>query len=75
MHEARFSGCSAWRPLETAPRDKDVILVVNAEGKKYRLLRPARLTDRGWVTSRTGTILQVHPLKWCLPYGRLADAC
>lgn len=63
-----YLSCSAWRPMDSAPFEKDVmLLVVNDVGERYPLLPPARLTEDGWVTSRTRTPLRVRPVKWCVP--------
>ena len=56
-----------WNPIETAPRDTDVMLIVeDGSGSQYRLLRPCQLTAVGWVTSARMTALAVKPVKWRL---------
>ena len=57
-----------WLPIETAPRNEDVVLLVVGEtGKTYPLLRPARLRDGVWVDARTGAVLEVRAIKWHRP--------
>jgi hypothetical protein len=51
-----------WKPVESAPLDRDVQLVVtDGRGAPYRLGKPCRRTASGWVSSSKGT---VTPLKW-----------
>jgi hypothetical protein len=58
---ARFG----FNPIESAPRDEDVaLLVTDGRGDPYRLLYPCRLTAAGWVSSSKGTPLAVTPLRW-----------
>ncbi len=45
-----FTETKGWRSIESAPKNKDVMLLVrNAAGDQYMLLRPARLLGHGWV--------------------------
>jgi hypothetical protein len=54
-----------WKPVESAPLDRDVQLVVtDGRGAPYRLGKPCRRTASGWVSSSKGTPLAVTPLKW-----------
>ena len=56
-----------WNPIDTAPRDTELMLTVeDGEGRQYKLLRPCRLTTAGWVSSAKGTALVVKPVKWRL---------
>ena len=54
-----FSEKFGWQPIDTAPIDKDVMLIVtDGQGE------PFRLTAAGWVSSGKGTPLAVTPLQW-----------
>ena len=59
-----------WQPIDTAPIDKEVILIVtDGQGEPYAVLKPFKLTAAGWVSSGKGTPLAVTPLRWkpCIP--------
>ena len=59
-----------WQPIDTAPIDKEVILIVtDGQGEPYAVLKPFKLTAAGWVSSGKGTPLAVTPLRWkpCVP--------
>jgi hypothetical protein len=54
-----------WAPIDTAPRDEDVMLVVtDSHGEQYALLKPCRKTSNGWISSYTRTRLEVRPTRW-----------
>jgi hypothetical protein len=54
-----------WRPIDTAPIDEDVMLIVtDGRGKPYQVPSPFKLTADGWVSSGSGTPLAVTPLQW-----------
>jgi hypothetical protein len=54
-----------WRPLDSAPKDEDVtLLVTDGASEPYQVKAPFRLTAAGWVSSAKGTPLVVTPLKW-----------
>jgi hypothetical protein len=56
-----------WKPIDTAPLDQDVTLLVSdGQGTPYTLKVPFRLTAAGWVSSGKGTPLAVTPLQWKL---------
>ena len=59
-----FSPHSGWQPIDTAPIDKDVMLIVNDGGEPYQIRSPFKLTATGWVISGMGTPLAVTPLQW-----------
>jgi hypothetical protein len=59
-----FSPNSGWQPIDTAPIDRDVMLVVSDGGEPYAVLKPFKLTASGWVSSGKGTPLAVTPLQW-----------
>jgi hypothetical protein len=59
------TACKDWYRIETAPKNKDVMLMArNAAGDAFLMLRPARLTDQGWVYASTGKPIEVEPLMW-----------
>jgi hypothetical protein len=54
-----------WKPIETAPLDEDVtVLVIGGTGDTYALPFAAKRTLNGWLSSRNGTHLLVTPVKW-----------
>jgi hypothetical protein len=54
-----------WKPLDTAPFDQDVTLMVSdGRGTPYALKSPFRLTAAGWVSANKRTPLVVTPLQW-----------
>jgi hypothetical protein len=54
-----------WYRIDSAPKNKDVVLMAkNAAGETFLMLRPARLTDQGWVYASTGKPIEVEPLMW-----------
>jgi hypothetical protein len=56
---------AVWRPLDSAPVDEDVtLLVIDGASEPYPLKLPSRLTAAGWVSSAKGTPLAVTPVKW-----------
>jgi hypothetical protein len=59
-----FSEKFGWQPINTAPIDKDVMLIVTDGGKPYAVLKPFKLTAVGWISSGKGTPLAVRPLQW-----------
>jgi hypothetical protein len=60
-----FSEKFGWQPIDTAPVDKDVALIVtDGRGEPYAVFKPFKLTAAGWVSSRTRTPLAVTPLHW-----------
>ena len=56
---------AGWQPLDSAPMDKDVtLLVTDGLSEPYPLKLPSRLTAAGWVSSAKGTPLTVTLVKW-----------
>jgi hypothetical protein len=54
-----------WKPLDTAPFNQDVTLMVSdGRGSTYALKSPFKLTEAGWVSASKGTPLAVTPLRW-----------
>jgi hypothetical protein len=54
-----------WRPIDTAPFDQDLaLLVTDGQSEPYELKYPCSLTAAGWVSSGKGTPLAVTPVKW-----------
>jgi hypothetical protein len=54
-----------WRPLDSAPVNEDVaLLVTDGASEPYPLKPASRLTAAGWVSSAKGTPLTVTPVKW-----------
>jgi hypothetical protein len=59
-----FSPNFGWQPIDTAPIDTDVMLIVTDGGEPYAVPKPFKLTAAGWVSSGKGTPLAVKPLQW-----------
>lgn len=54
-----------WHPIETAPPDQELLLLVSdGTGEPYTLQKPAKLTSDGWVSCSKGTLLVVTPVGW-----------
>jgi hypothetical protein len=58
-----FSPHSVWQPIDTAPIDTDVMLIVTDGGEPYAVRKPFKQTAAGWVSSAKGTPLAVTPLR------------
>lgn len=53
-----------WRPISSAPFDKDLELaVINADGE-HALVFPCRRIPDGWAKKETGELIDVHPSHW-----------
>jgi hypothetical protein len=63
-----FEDRYGWQPIDSAPLDKDVSLMVTGgrDGEPYRLPYPCRHTAGGWVSSNKGSLQTVVPTKWKL---------
>jgi hypothetical protein len=61
-----FNDGYGWQPIDSAPLDEDVSLMVTdgRGGEAYRLPYPCRHTAAGWVSSSKGSLQTVTPLKW-----------
>ena len=57
-----FSERFGWKPIDTAPIDQDVALIVTDGGEPYELYRPFKLTAAGWVSSGKGYAAGRHAL-------------
>ena len=54
-----------WQKIPTAPFDRDLELaVIEKDGTPYALVFPSRRIPGGWVKSKTGERLKVHPTHW-----------
>jgi hypothetical protein len=54
----------AWKPIESAPLDREVELQVADQFGSYALTFPCRLTDGGWVNANSRGSLEVTPTHW-----------
>jgi hypothetical protein len=60
-----FSEKFGWQPIDTAPVDKDVaLIVIDGRGEPYAVFKPFKLTATGWGSSGKRTPLAVTPLHW-----------
>ena len=53
-----------WRPIESAPSDKEVELQVTDAFGAYTLMFPCLLTKEGWVNANSRGRLEVQPTHW-----------
>jgi len=54
-----------WRPISTAPSDRDLRLaVLDADGTAHALIFPCRQIEGGWVKADTKTRIQLEPTHW-----------
>jgi len=53
-----------WRPIATAPFDRELQLSVIEEGGVYALAFPCRRREDGWIHARTGKLVFVEPTHW-----------
>jgi hypothetical protein len=61
-----FEDRHGWQPIDSAPLDEDVSLMVTdgRGGEPYRLPYPCRHTAAGWISSNKESPQTVTPLKW-----------
>ena len=63
MRRRRYWG--TWEPIETAPLDKEVMLLVtDGRGEPYPLPWPSKQTAVGWINSGKSNPLSVTPVMW-----------
>ncbi len=53
-----------WKPIPTAPFDRDLELAVVFRDKPHALFFPARRFLHGWVNAMTGETIEVYPTHW-----------
>src|SRR5579872_1134881 len=53
-----------WQPIATAPFDRDLELAVIETDCIYALVFPCRRAQHGWMKSKTGTSVDIHPTHW-----------
>jgi len=53
-----------WLPIDTAPREEDLELLVRDDWGTYGLVFLYRLTRAGWVSSVFGAPLAATPIGW-----------
>jgi hypothetical protein len=54
----------AWKPIDSAPADREVELQVADQFGSYALTFPCRLTEEGWVNANSQGRLEVEPTHW-----------
>ena len=52
-----------WKPIETAPRDEDVIVVNRSDPGRVRIAWRGSITGEWWI-SGAGMIQAVNPTHW-----------
>lgn len=57
-------GAPMWQSVSTAPFDRDLELAVIDSTGEHALVFPCRRVLHGWVNSKTGSPVQVHPTHW-----------
>jgi hypothetical protein len=60
----------SWKPIESAPTDREVEVQAADQFGSYKLTFPCRLTEAGWVNTASAGRLTVKPTHWreCKPY-------
>ena len=53
-----------WRPIATAPFDRDLELAVIDANDIHTLVFPCRHVLRGWIKSKTNIPVSVYPTHW-----------
>jgi len=53
-----------WRPIATAPFDRELQLSVIEKGEVYALAFPCRRREDGWINAKTGKLVFVEPTHW-----------
>jgi hypothetical protein len=57
----------AWRPMTTAPFNRNLKLRVADDGGMLTLPFPCRRTNAGrWINADLGTALPIDPIGWCI---------
>ena len=56
---------SRWNPMPTAPRNRDLEIVVADGNKTFLLPFPCRINDSGdWINADLGTRIRIQPQVW-----------
>ena len=58
------SAMGEWRPIATAPADRELQLSVIEKGEVYALSFPCRRREAGWINAETGKLVFVEPTHW-----------
>lgn len=53
-----------WRPIATAPFASDLELSVITDDDIHALVFPCRRALYGWINSKTGAAVDIHPSHW-----------
>ncbi len=53
-----------WKPIDSAPADREVEVQVADQFGSYALMFPCRLTESGWVNANSQGRLEVEPTHW-----------
>jgi hypothetical protein len=53
-----------WKPISSAPFDRDLELAVIDDGSPHALIFPCRRTVDGWVNAQTRKLVDVWPTHW-----------
>ena len=53
-----------WQPIATAPIDRDLELAVLDDDGVHALVFACRRARQGWVKSKSGASVDVHPTHW-----------
>ena len=53
-----------WKPIDSAPSDREVELQVSDNFGSYTLTFPCRLTSTGWVNANSKGRLEGEPTHW-----------
>ena len=53
-----------WKPISTAPVERDLQLAVIDHDGPHALIFPCRRTPAGWVSVQTKRLIDVRPTHW-----------
>ena len=62
--EISVAGGPAWKPVRTAPDNRDVALAIDVEGAMNVLAFACRRSGGAWVNAATGKPVYVRPTHW-----------
>jgi hypothetical protein len=62
----RYLDVDDWRPITTAPFDRDLALSVIEASEVHALVFPCRRAAKGWINASTKSSVVVDPTHWRL---------
>ena len=53
-----------WRPIETAPHQRNIEVAVRDRAGTHILETPCLHRDGLWIDAKSGRVLDIHPTHW-----------